>query len=147
MQNIDHWLKWAISYIDTISAGEELEKSQIALEGYFNRNEMELAANAYHNQSELIRRQADYLNQPYEEKSRETILEQDNKIAESSVQNSIYLISVYEEIKKLNENMQDQDLEEMENSRKLIEAGLPLIQQDRVREMLRQNYEIVPDGV
>ena len=119
MQNIDLWLNWAISYIDTISAGEKLEKSQIAWERSFNRNEMELASNAYHNQSELIRRQADYLNQPYGEESRETILDQDKKIAESSVQNSIYLISVYEEIKKLSENMQDHDLEEMENSRKL----------------------------
>ena len=147
MENIDHWLKWAISYIDAVSAGEQLEESQITWGVFFNRNEMELAADSYYNQSELISRQAVYLNQPYGEESRETILEQGKKIAESSVQNSIYLISVYEEIKNLNENMQDQDLEEVQSSRKLIESCLPLIQQDHVREMLRQNYEIVLDGV
>ena len=32
MQNINHSLKSAISYIDTISAGEKIEKSQIARE-------------------------------------------------------------------------------------------------------------------
>lgn len=147
MQSIDLWLKWAISYIDTVTAGEKLEKSQIAWAGTFNRNEMEWIANTSYNRSDLIRRQAIYLNQSYGEESRETPLKQSEKRAESPVQNSIYLISVYEEIKKLSENMQKRNFKQLENNRKQIEASLPLIQQDDVREMLRQNYEIVLDGV
>ena len=143
MQNIDLWIKRAIVYIDAISAGEKLEDLQLSMEGYLNKGEIDKAADSYHHLSALIRRQAVYLYRPYGKSTREAIMNRYKNPAEASVQKSIYLISAYEEIKKLSENIQAKNLEEIEKNKKRIEAWLPLIEQDPLREMLKRNYESV----
>lgn len=141
IQDTELWIKRATYYIDAISAGERLEKTQKELETYLNDGNMEMATNQYHHLSALIKQQAVFLYKPYGKSTRDAILDRYKTPAGNAIQNSLYPISVHLELEKLKGNFATNNTEEIEKNKALIETWLPLIKQDNLKETLREKYE------
>ncbi|MFE8701769.1 serine hydrolase [Cytobacillus sp. FJAT-54145] len=141
IKDIELWIERAIFYIDAISAGKRLDDARIELENHLDEGNLELAADKYHNLTSLVNRQAIYLYKPYGKSTREAILERYKNPAEEVIEENKILISVYHEVIRLEDYIENSDLESIERSKEQIESFIPQITNVKLRDLLSKKYE------